>query len=180
MLSKEGKDMNFLFRCFLSISATSWMLAIYFVKVISEDMSLWEFLFCTVLVVVVMILLALCVIKLSGKLQKDSIKTISSVSLADNEFLPVYLGYFFVALSIDNVYTFLFIYLVVFLFVMLTDYYFNPMFLVFGYHFYHVKTSTYTPVFLIYKTSERLINENQLTNLFRINDWTYISYGEEE
>lgn len=175
---KEGEYMRYLFKCFLSFSSTSWMLIIFLVKLISEEINLWGFLFCSFLLVLIMILISMCAIKLSGKLEKDSIISISSATLADNEFLPVYLGYFFVALSIDNAYTLLFVYLVVFTFVMITDYYFNPMFLLFGYHFYRVITSTKTPVFLIFKTSERVIDDSDLTNLRRINDWTYISYEE--
>ena len=73
-------------------------------------------------------------------------------SLADNEFLPVYLGYFFVSLSIADCYTMAAVYVLVFIFTYLSQtQYFNPVYLLFGYHYYHVLTPKGTNVFVIKK-----------------------------
>ena len=72
------------------------------------------------------------------------------VHLADGEFLPTYLGYFFVALSISDLLSLIFIYLILLVFVCLSQTkYFNPIYLLFGYHFYHAATEHGTNIFIV-------------------------------
>jgi len=96
--------------------------------------------------------------------------------LADNEFLPVYLGYFFVSLSITNWYTMATIYFLVFIFTYLSQtQYFNPIYLLFGYHYYHILTTQGTRVFVI-KKGKVIRNKKNIffEHLRRINDTTFI------
>ena len=69
-----------------------------------------------------------------------------------------------------------YLYLIVFVFTFLSQtQYFNPIFLLFGYHYYHILTDQGTQVFVI--TKGRVIrNKTNITfkNLRRINDTTYI------
>ncbi|MGL5074887.1 MAG: hypothetical protein ACRDBG_03450, partial [Waterburya sp.] len=90
-------------------------------------------------------------ILLSNKLGKDEFKAgeVGSIEHANNSFLPSYLGYFFVALSIGNCETLWFVYGVLFVFTFLSQaLYFNPLFLLFGYEFYNITTKNGTAIFL--------------------------------
>ena len=106
----------------------------------------------------------------------DSLESCKEFSLADNEFLPTYLGYFFVSLSISDYITMIYLYLIVFVFTFLSQtQYFNPIFLLFGYHYYHVSTERGTKVFVIKRGKVIRNKENLLLdNLKRINDTTYL------
>lgn len=67
--------------------------------------------------------------------------SIIEVENANNAFLPSYLGYFFVALSVTNFNTLILFSLFYLFFTFLSQtLYFNPLFLLFGYHFYNIST----------------------------------------
>ena len=122
------------------------------------------------------IILSLISISISSCLGADSLESCKEFSLADNEFLPTYLGYFFVSLSISDYITMIYLYLIVFVFTFLSQtQYFNPIFLLFGYHYYHVSTERGTKVFVIKRGKVIRNKENLLLdNLKRINDTTYL------
>lgn len=167
--------MNFIFRLLLTINATSWMLVIYGIK---EGMTIHPIplhIFGIVLLAIP-IILSLISIKISSFLGSDSITGCQEFSLADNEFLPTYLGYFFVSLSVSDNTTMIYLYGIVFVFTYLSQtQYFNPIFLLFGYHYYHILTEQGTRVFVITK-GKVIRNKNNISfdNLKRINDTTYI------
>jgi hypothetical protein len=74
-------------------------------------------------------------ILLSSRLGRDAFKQgeVANIEHANNSFLPSYLGYFFVALSIGNWETLVFVYAVLFTFTFLSQaLYFNPLLLIFG------------------------------------------------
>ena len=105
------------------------------------------------------IILSWISVRISVYLGSDSLEGCQEFSLADNEFLPTYLGYF-----------------IVFVFTFLSQtQYFNPIYLLFGYHYYHILTEQGTQVFVITKGSV-IRNKTNITfkNLKRINDTTYI------
>ena len=87
------------------------------------------------------------------------------------------LGTFFVALSINDIFTLLFIYAMVWALTALLSTYFNPVFILFKYHYYQVTTSTNTQLFVICKSNERNPQNVKFDDLRRINDRTYISHG---
>lgn len=166
---------NFLFRLILTVSATFWIVIVFGIK------ERWTF--CILSTGMVSVVLMLVPIVLSGVslwlskfFDKDSVKQCKECVLADNDFLPVYLGYFFVALSINDVSTLCCIYAIIFVFTFLTQtQYFNPVFLLFRYHFYHVVTSNGTKVFLIVRGKViRNVSDVEFANMRRINDTTYI------
>ena len=101
--------------------------------------------------------------------------------LADNEFIPTYLGYFFVALSVSDNITMLFLYGIVFTFTFLSQtQYFNPLYLLFGYHYYHVLTEQGTRVFVIVRGKViRNRVEMSFNKLKRVNDTTYLAIRED-
>lgn len=172
--------LNVMFRFILTANATSWMVVIYGIK---EQWSLWVIpdWGTGLALLIIPIVLSLVSIALSGSFGRDGMRSCQESVLADHEFLPVYLGYFFVALSINNCMTLWFVYAIVFVFTFLTQtQYFNPIFLLFGYHFYHITTEQGTKAFLIAKGKViRNAKDAEFTDLRRINDTTYISRKDE-
>lgn len=170
---------NFIYRLILTLNATSWMVVIYGIKEHwhIQNLPAWVAGIGLLLIPVVLSILSILTSALFGK---DTIKRCQECNLADNEFLPVYLGYFFVSLSINDLPTLLFLYGIIFVFTFLSQtQYFNPTFLLFGYHFYHITTEQGTKVFVIHRG--RIIrrgNEMSFNNLRRINDTTYIAWKE--
>ena len=167
--------MNFLFKILLTINATSWMVILYVInqKYTIFKLPYWLF---DVLLFLFPILLSLFSIWLSKLRGKDDFSECKEFSLADNEFLPVYLGYFFLSISISDDKMLFVMYGIVFVFTFLSQtQYFNPIFLLFGYHYYHILTTTGTRIFVIYKGKVIRNKESlQFKNLRRINDTTYI------
>ena len=167
--------MNFLFRFLLTLNATLWMIVVYALKAewTYQPIPAWGI---ALLILCLPILLSALSIGISSKLGSDSIHGCSECSLADQEFLPVYLGYFFISLSVPDDITMLFLYIIVFVFTFISQtQYFNPIFLLFGYHYYHVLTPQGTKVFVIAR-GKVIRNKSYLAfdNLRRINDTTYI------
>lgn len=167
--------MNFIFRLLLTLNATSWMLVIYTVKekVTVSILPVWVF---DILVLLVPVLLSLFSIWIAKYLGEDDLVGCKEFSLADNEFLPTYLGYFFIAVSVSDITTMIVIYCIVFVFTFLSQtQYFNPMFLLFGYHYYHILSSYGTRVFVI-RRGKVIRNKEDIVfeHLRRLNDTTYI------
>lgn len=100
---------------------------------------------------------------------------VASIEHANNSFLPSYLGYFFVALSINSCETLFFVYGVLFMFTFLSQaLYFNPLFLLFGYEFYNITTNNGTAIFLISRHNYKKPDEVQVARANRINNYTFI------
>src|SRR5690606_24959412 len=77
-------------------------------------------------------------IKLSSHLGKDEFRQgeVEEISHANNSFLPSYLGYFFVALSIPDWDVLIVVYGMLFIFTFKSQaLYFNPLFLLYGFDF---------------------------------------------
>jgi len=117
---------------------------------------------------------------LSHFLSGDSIEgNIRDVEQGNNAFLPSYLGYFFVAISIPRCETLIFIFLILFAFTYFSQtLYFNPLFLLWGYQFYYITTENNVKIFLISKKRIRCTQGLSFPNLKRINDFTYIDKGD--
>jgi hypothetical protein len=125
------------------------------------------------------IVLSLATIGIAKFIEPEKLNVCEEFSLADNEFLPTYLGYFFVSLSINDDITMVILYVIIFLFTFLSQaQYFNPIFLLFGYHYYHILTPKGTRVFVI--AHGKVIRNKKFMNfqnLRRINDTTFIEWG---
>ena len=167
--------MNLVYRLLLTGNATSWMIIIYAIK---KDWTLFDIperLF-EVLLLLIPVLLSLISIWAAKFLGSDSLHECVEIGLADNEYLPTYLGYFFLSVGVDEKSTIILLYAVVFLFTFLSQtQYFNPMFMLFGYHYYHILTPQGTRVFVIAK-GKVIRNRRDISfdNLRRINDTTYL------
>ncbi|MGY0216084.1 hypothetical protein ACWJJH_01725 [Endozoicomonadaceae bacterium StTr2] len=100
---------------------------------------------------------------------------VDSIEHANNSFLPSYLGYFFVALSVGNWETLFFVYGVLFVFTFLSQaLYFNPLFLLFRFEFYNITTANGAAIFLISRQRYKTPAEVNIDTAYRINNYTYI------
>lgn len=181
--------MNFAFRLLLTFNATSLLAIIFLVQ---KGHALGEFFpqylhlvalpnaISYAVYLLVPILLTGLSILLSSKLGRDSFKSgeIVSIEHANNSFLPSYLGYFFVALSVGNWETFAFVYGVLFVFTFLSQaLYFNPLFLLFGFEFYNITTKNGAAIFLISRQCYKTPAEIDISAAYRINNYTFIERG---
>ena len=173
--------MDWCYRALLTLNATSWMLVVYGIKSQVEfyDLSVLE---TGIVLLFIPIILSLIAIKLAEWLEDDSLSGCHECSLADNEFLPVYLGYFFVSLSVPDNITMCFLYGIVFVFTWFSQtQYFNPLYLLLGYHYYHVLTKDRTRIFVIIR-GDVIRNRKDVSfdHLKRLNDTTYLVVRQEE
>lgn len=106
----------------------------------------------------------------------NGVSPIKAIEQANNAYLPSYLAYFFVALSIPNFDTLIFVYLILFIFTFLSQtLYFNPLFLFFQYHFYYMTTKTDIKIFIITKKEQKDPSKISFPKLKRINNFTFIN-----
>lgn len=168
-----------LYRIWLSINSSFWLITIYGLQ---KNWSFW--IFTKIAIDIVLVLLPIVSSALSLLLlkhfstQESAEINISEIELADNEFLPTYLGYFFVSLGLNELYTLGWIYGLILLFVFISSMqYFNPIFLLFGYHFYHMTTVQGTKIFVIVKGKViRKVSDIDLSGLRRLNNTCYIGW----
>jgi hypothetical protein len=190
--------MNGLFRFFLAISSTSLFIVIFLIKskyyIFESNFYFYLDNFFKInnieqyslvgFISIPLLFLAISM-KLLEKLSKDRIKEgeIIEIENSTNNFLPSYLGYFFVALSIsDNDFlTMSIIYFIIVLFVFYSQTnYFNPFLLILGYKFYKIKTNRGLSLLLISKKEFKKSNEVIIEKVYRINNSTYIDTQKSE
>jgi len=171
--------MNFIYRLFLAFSATYLIVVVYLIKekyilTIFED---YPVVLSHILFVVIPIALTYLSFFILPSLAKATIAktSIIDIELANNTFLPTYLGYFFVSLGVTDIETLIFIFIIIYLFTYLSQtLYFNPLFLLFGFHFYFLTNTDQVKIFLITRKSIKKPQEFDFNNLRRINDFTFI------
>lgn len=168
-----------LLRLLLALNATSLLLVIYQIKapVILPTLQGPGRYWLNLLLLIVPVALTFLSIMLSSRLGKDSFERgeITSIEYANNSFLPSYLGYFFVALSVPNIETLVFVYSILFVFTFFSQaLYFNPLFLLFGFKFYNVTTVAGTVIFLISRHEYRAPSEVEIRVARRINGYTFL------
>jgi hypothetical protein len=179
---------NFIFRPLLTFNATSLLLIIFLVQkgetlgVLIPALARFNLpsLISYAVYLLVPIVLTGISILLSSHLGKDEFKKgdVESIEHANNSFLPSYLGYFFVALGIDNWEVMWFVYITLFVFTFLSQaLYFNPLFLLFGYEFYNIKTKNGAAIFLISRHQYKQPSDIEIAMAYRINNYTFIEKG---
>lgn len=181
--------MNVAFRLLLTFNATSLLVITFLVQkscTLEHIFPKFEFLqglpnaISYIAYIVIPILLSGLSILLSPMLGKDSFTSsqIISIEHANNSFLPSYLGYFFVALSVGNWETLAFVYSVLFVFTYLSQaLYFNPLFLLYGFEFYNITTKNGAAIFLISRQQFKTSAEVNVQKAYRINNFTFIERG---
>lgn len=174
---------NFFYRLFLAFNSTFLIVVVFLVKEdyyleIMENVSIYWSWLAFMLVPVILTLFSFLIAR---GLSKDILKSssVDEIELANNNFLPTYLGYFFVSLGVNNTPTLIVVFLIIYIFTFLSQtLYFNPIFLLFGYHFYFVKTTSKIKLFLITKKKLKTPGHDSFENLRRINDYTFIEIKE--
>lgn len=175
----------------LSFISVSWFAIIYaFLKKISFPFFLivdngiitkYGYILTSLCFILFSLLLTFFSFFLAKKCSKDSLENIKSIEIADNNFIASYIGYFFLALSIneERIDLFFYLYIILLVFVYLSNFsYFNPLYLIFGYHFYNILTGTDTKIFLITRKKIRKSDNITFDSIYRINDLTYIDLWE--
>ncbi len=166
--------MEKIFHWLLTFNATSWIIVIYGIK---EEWSIWKIPSCifAVVLLAVPIITTILSILITTFLSSDSLSE-GNIELANNDFLPVYLGYFFIGLGVDDSVTMFFVYIIIFVFTYISRaQYFNPILILLGYNFYYVKTKGESQIFIISKEKIKQSSNIGFENLKRINDSTFIS-----
>lgn len=166
----------FLYKLLLTLNATSWMAIIYVINKKCTIEKIPSHLF-GILLLIIPVFLSWLSLTLSRFLGTESpVDNCKEFDLADGEFLPIYLGYFFVSVGITEPFTMAVVYLIVFIFTFLSQtQYYNPIYLLFGYHYYHVSTESGTKIFVIRKGPViRNIKELRFEHLHRLNNSTFI------
>lgn len=170
---------GFMYRLLLTFNATSLIIVVFLVKegyVFSRLADCPDFV-SFILFACVPFFMTSMSLWLARFLEPDEVPsgTTHAIESANNSFLPSYLGYFFVALSVPNVPTLIFVFSLLFIFTFLSQtLYFNPIFLIFRYHFYYVTTVHQITLFVISRRRLKDPKGVQFTRLCRINDFTFI------
>ena len=182
--------LEFIYRFLLTLNSTFLVLIIYLLKLNNSEYNQiieWIknrfsdkiiFISQNILILILLILIVIftkILLKSFRFLESDDLKNIEEIEQANNSFLPTYLGYFFVALSISSVKVLFWIYLLIYIFTFLSsNLYFNPLFLIWGYNFYNITTKNKVKIFLITKRNIRKLEQISFENLKRINNFTFI------
>lgn len=166
--------LNFLYKILLTFNSTSWVIVLFGVK---HQWTLWNmpsWVFSLILLIIP-ILMSLIALLLANFFGNDNMSSCNEVEYANSSFIPTYLGYFFVGLSLENITQLLIVYFIIFIFTQLSQTeYFNPIYLLFGYKFYHIKSAKGTKLFIITKRAIRNASEENFEKLKRINETTFI------
>jgi hypothetical protein len=126
-------------------------------------------------------LVSLLSFKVTRCLSKERVDQFSfeSAELVNDTFVPIYLAYFFVALSANNFITFLFVFGIVLMFVYRSGgAYFDPIYVLRGYKIYAVTSIGGVKSYIITNRVIRSATDLALDDLRRINDFTFIEVGE--
>ncbi len=171
--------MKFIYQLFLAFNSTWLIVVVYLVKEKYKFNFLDNFpaYVSWIIFILVPIILTALSFLIALKLPKDTLNksSVSEIELANNNFLPTYLGYFFISLGVNDIPTLIVVFSIIYVFTYLSQtLYFNPIFLIFRYHFYFIKTATNVKIFLITKRQIKVPGEDGFENLRRINNYTFI------
>ena len=120
-------------------------------------------------------LLTLVSLRICKLLSKSKIPAVNSIEPANNDFLTGYLAFFFVALSIQTLTTFWVVFGMMFIFIFWSRVsFFNPIFLIYGYHPYYVTTKENVKIMLISKRKLKNPASFEPITVRRINDYIFI------
>lgn len=171
--------MKYVYHLFLAFNST-WLIVVVF---LIKEKYRFDFLCCKplwwswLIFIFIPVLLTLLSFQIARFLPNDILNALSvqEIELANNNFLPTYLGYFFVSLGIEDISTLIVVFLIIYVFTYLSQtLYFNPLFLLFGYHFYFIKTSGNVKIFLITREKIKIPGTVGFNRLKRINNYTFI------
>ncbi len=166
------------FKVLISASTSGYIIVVFLIKEkikLSFIPSQYEFLSYVIYLLVPAFIIVICIF-ISRFLPDSAIECgVKEVELADNSFLPNYLGYFFVALSVADAATLVYVYGIIFLFTFLSQTsYFNPLFLLFRFHFYLVTANDGIKIYLLTRKNMKNVDDLDFDNINCINDFIFI------
>lgn len=182
--------MTIIFRLLLTFSSLLLSVFVFFVAKGYSISYLFQYKYTNDLTMIPSMLIYFTIVFLMGLLTINITKCINSETFGDNSFtsieiandsfLPSYLGYFFVSLSAASmgkesitVFTFVFLIMSIFIFFSRISF-FNPVFLLLKYNFFYVTTNNGVKVILITRKSIKNPLKFNSTKVKRINDYTYL------
>lgn len=173
--------MNLFYRLFLTLNSTFLIISVYLIKeeyCISFLTDFPKYISYVIYILFPFFLTGISIL-VTRFLSDDNMECdAKDIEQANNAYLPSYLGYFFVALSVPFNDTLIFIYAILFLFTFFSQtLYFNPLFLLWGYKFYYITKDNNIKIFLISKKIIRVSKNLNFQKLKRINDFTFIDIG---
>ncbi|WP_180121701.1 hypothetical protein [Acinetobacter sp. YH12086] len=119
----------------------------------------------------------------TGATDSLSVNSIDIIEPANEYFLPIYLSYILVAISISTPKAFFIIFLMIAILLFFSKTaFFNPVLLILGYRFYHITNSKGLKTLLIIKydikNKDDLRNQDNThsINVKKINEYTYIQF----
>ena len=171
--------MKYIYQLFLAFNST-WLIVVLFL--IKEGYTFnflenYSIYYSWIMFILTPIILTALSFLIARKLPTDKLisTSVTEIELANNNFLPTYLGYFFVSLGINDIPTLIVVFTMIYVFTYLSQtLYFNPIFLIFGYHFYFIKTNKNVKIFLITRRKLKTPGEDGFEKLKRINNYTFI------
>lgn len=171
--------MKYLYQLFLAFNSTWLIVVVYLIKekYRFNFLNNYSLYYSWALFILVPIILTALSFLIAIKLPKDILKSnsVTEIELANNNFLPTYLGYFFVSLGVNDIPTLIVVFTIIYVFTCLSQtLYFNPIFLLFGFHFYFIKTASSVKIFLITKQKLKVPGQVGFEKLKRINNYTFI------
>lgn len=123
-----------------------------------------------------------CVKKYYQNTQSEPMEC-SEVTIAEPKYIPVYIAYFVIAVSINNLLIFSVVFILIYLLILKGKFsYFNPYLLFLGYHFYEVSIDSNQEKYAKYKLfliSKQAIKDVKIHNeLIRLNNFTFLDKGD--
>lgn len=171
--------MNYFFKFLLTIDSLSLSLMVFLIKE-GVTINLLHLYLSYVIYFAVIVLFSAVILFFIRYLDSDVIEQgcILTIEPANDAFLPSYLGYFFVALSVPNIEIFICVFIIIGIFIFSSRMsYFNPIFFLFGYHFYYIETNNHNKILLISKRFLKNPETLSFKEIKRINDYTFIDIG---
>lgn len=179
-----------IYRVFLTMDSTFLIVIVYLLKISDKEYkdimryicneSIFNLIgdyqnLIVILLLIILIIMTKFLLFCSKFLDEDDIKSIVEIEQVNEVFLPTYLGYFFVALSIGNIKTLIWLYSIIFIFIFTSSsFYFNPLFIILRYNFYNIVTKNGVKIFLITRRKIKNIEKFSFEKVQRINNFTFI------
>ena len=165
-----------IYNLLLTLDSISLLVTVYLIKSsiwlphLGEKISI-------VLYFIIPLVLAIVCDKTSLYLEKEDLDRITSIEPANDSYLPSYMGFFFIALSIPDkdLITFISVFIILFILLYMSqNIYYNPLFLLLGYHFYRVGLSSGKKALVITKDELVTCEDLLIPEVYVINDFTFI------
>lgn len=171
--------LNLLYKIALSFGATGWMFGVYVLSSKTNPFEFFPLWFTGGMFFLISFLVSFLCLFLACYLGRDKIHSAAKIYLVDQSGCFLALLLLIISLIAPDNTSFLICYVGVFLLHFQTqNQFFNPWFLLMGYHHYRVSTNLGTEIFLIVKGAViRRAEDCAFDNLRRINNSTFVNFN---